>query len=851
MKEVLIKYLLLSVALGIMVVYVYTGKVEKVDYRVMAQYTCSGTCYVTYGTCAGLGRVDASGTCAAGSVCCGGPVPTAEPVCNAGSTCMTAGGGETCATLGHYNGSGTCVYGICCGAAIPTPTPPPLCPIECEYNCTNAGLSCDAMVRCSRENISGCTDPGVETQPWTSGYCVDECWTGTSGCVALTCTNTCGLGGCPTGCGSIDNCGGVSCNACPGTIGTTPAPTPASCVPNCACAATLCSTQTCVNNCGTSCYGTLYPSSPSAPTLSSPVNGAVLAGGNINLTWVAPISWGQCPVANTYTVCVGTDSLSPCSGSMFPNLPSTSLTMVYNQSTPGVYYWTVGANNGTGIPTVYSATRSFVVNSTPVVNSLTIVNSVGTTLVAEAGSRNQICDATIKNSSMPRRATFIINASDGNGGANISSMNLTWNGRSWPAVLQAPVGNNRTGMVTVDFASGDNATGTYPLVATAIDAYSATGTNNSRSWKVWDCNVPVSGSVYDSSSEALGAVCSTGSGFNTLASAAVNFRWVSVGATIVNAATINTYSGLNLSWGENYAVVPNSDLLVSGLVTRWIDIGVGTTNCGIAQNLNNTTIDPYNVNPRFQVDFSGITNQEPWFQASGGGIQAAGGVENMVPITCANEPSLCTASMSRESAVGAADNGLVSGSALTNNSGCSITGSGAMCAFGAPNNWYRNGSSLSSSDRYNYQFFYDRYYSALGLGITLGPAATMSDVIGRGGTGVFLVDGDFNVDVDNILPANSFLMIVSRGTITFLNTVNNSAGMFVADSGIGTSPGVNTGLVIDGLLYSSSGNVRLNRGFADKLDNNTNPAVLVRYRPDLLFSMPGNLFRLLSNWRQF
>lgn len=512
-----------------------------------------------------------------------------------------------------------------------------------------------------------------------------------------------------------------------------------------------------------------------------------------------------------------------------------------------VYMNNVAASN------VWCSSADFRRNAVPVFSGLTMRNSSGTSVGWDSGNRNQICKTAFKNDPLPRTAVLVASLSDADGGADIVSANLRWNGTVYPTTLSNVSGNNVTATATVNFAA--NYPSALPLALEISDtAMTVPYADTGFLWKVWNCNVPVVGSVYDSSTEAFGAVCSTGSGFNTLASAAVNFRWVSVGSTIVNAATVNTYSGMNLSWGGNYALVPNSDLLVSGLVTRWIDmgmVGVGVTSCGTAQSLNNTTVDPYNVNPRLQVDFSGVTNQEPWFQTSGGGIQAAGSVENMVPITCANEPSLCTASMSVESAAGAADNGLVSGSALTNNSGCSITGSGAMCDFGAPNNWYRNGSSLSSADRYNYRFFYDRYYSALGLGITLGPSATMSDVIGRGGTGVFLVNGDFNVDVDNVVPANRFLMIVSRGTITFLNTVNNSAGMFVADSGIGTSPGVNTGLVIDGLLYSSGGNVRLNRGFADKIDNNTNPAVLVRYRPDLLFSMPGNLFRLLSNWRQF
>jgi hypothetical protein len=257
-------------------------------------------------------------------------------------------------------------------------------------------------------------------------------------------------------------------------------------------------------------------------------------------------------------------------------------------------------------------------------------------------------------------------------------------------------------------------------------------------------------------------------------------------------------------------------------------------------------IDAYVAAPRLQVDFSAIRNQEPWFQTSGGGIQASGSVANMVPITCANSPLSCVPAMSKTSVNGVGGNGLISGSSLTNGSGC-----GAACFFGSPNNWYKTTTTISSSERYGYQYFYDKYYASLESGVTLPAFSTMTDVLSRGGTGVFLINGDFNVDVDNFLPSGNFLMVVSKGTITFLSGVNYSAGMFVADAGIGTSPGTDTLLTIGGILYSPSGNVRLNRGFADQADNNTSPGVLVNYRPDLVFSMPGKLFKLLSGWKQF
>jgi len=63
----------------------------------------------------------------------------------------------------------------------------------------------------------------------------------------------------------------------------------------------------------------------------------------------------------------------------------------------------------------------------------------------------------------------------------------------------------------------------------------------------------------------------------------------------------------------------------------------------------------------------------------------------------------------------------------------------------------------------------------------------------------------------------------------------------------GTSDGQ---LIINGLVYSSSGDVRLMRGYETESMNNTNPATLINYRPDFAFNMPTSLTKSLFNWRE-
>jgi len=54
--------------------------------------------------------------------------------------------------------------------------------------------------------------------------------------------------------------------------------------------------------------------------------------------------------------------------------------------------------------------------------------------------------------------------------------------------------------------------------------------------------------------------------------------------------------------------------------------------------LDNSFVNPYDPNPQVQVDFSAILNQDPWFQAVGGGIMAKNTVADMIPITHSNAP---------------------------------------------------------------------------------------------------------------------------------------------------------------------------------------------------------------------
>ena len=817
-----------------------------IDYRVLAQHTptpvpykdsCgAGSSCNTKGSaaCIAAGGDPVSCTTQNGTSgnCCSGSAATATMTPKPTAVPTTSGGGS----------QPTSVPTVAATATIPFGSPDPNNCV-CGYTCTS---NCLADHQC--HDVTTLIKCGDTVNVYTSACCIVP--TGVTGCTATSCTNTCNLGGCPGGCGSEDNCGGVSCSSCGGgAIVNTPAPTSASCTPNCNCATNLCNTQTCSNGCGAYCYGKLFSTASSAPTLVSPVGGASVTPGNIPLTWQAPADWGQCPGAtSTYEICVGSNMTDPCSGgTKFVGISSALLDYLYFETNPGTYYWSVGANNGSGIPATYSIPSSFVVASSPYFSSMVIKNSLGNITSWDNTNYSHVCKRDFFAPSVERRVIFQMQLTDADGGIDITSATMQLKGKDYPMTLGNAVGTGRTATVTVDFTNpADNFDVSEPIFVTITDTTGSSGLlSTGKFFKVWDCNVNTSGYMYDSSAELTGAVCMTGHGFTVLDNGEMNFKTVSVGATTVDAFG-NYYNLGNLTWGINYTPQINSDLLASGVVTRWIDMGVGTTSCGASQTLNSSVIDPYSSPVQLKVDFSGIKNQKAWFLTVGGGINASENIQNMVPVTCANDPG-CIPAMSTESTAGAEDNGLISAKIIANDSGC-----GETCLFSYPanRNWANNRNILSSKESYAYQYFYDRYFSASGSGIALSGDKKMSD-LGVGATGVYLVNGNFTVDVSNTVDVGKFLMIVTKGSITFNGDVDYAAGVFIADGGIVTSSAlVDVPLIIRGMLYSPKSNIRLNRGMLDTQLNNSQPGVVVRYRPDFVFNMPGNLFKVLSGWKQ-
>ena len=552
-----------------------------------------------------------------------------------------------------------------------------------------------------------------------------------------------------------------------------------------------------------------------------------------------------------------------------------------------VYYWNVYAYNNTCLayhPPVgspVSPNRYFRFNTPPTFDNavpganLTLANSSNTLVRIEntgtGVSGNQICDSRFLGNRVVRIG---VTATDSDGGGDIRTISINMGVMTATVNLGATnsstisgTGVGYSGAVAVSAVSGNTRSVVFPIVfydnyaSTALNqlrvgvtdiANASSGwINSNRYLKVWNCQVPVVGTVYDSTSTLGGAVCPN-TGFNVLAPAELGFNSLTYTSSVNKVMTVtppSTYSsGANsLIWGSTY--LTNFGVINgTNQVMRAIDLGnlgSGATTCYTTLNVGRTNpyiVTPYSSTPSLRVDFSFLRNQEPWFQVAGAGIKSGVSITDNVPITYyLNSPASAAMSIN----YGESNNGLVAAPAIDNNSGCS------SCSIGLPKNMNRESNLIN--DSYDYEYFYQEYFSKLGVGVTFNGAQNLQTILSNsnvGGTGLVFVNGNLTVGADQSLTLGGFLMVVVNGNITVAQNVNTMTGIFVADGSFITSLATsnNTQLVINGLVSANSG-ATLNRGFATVSNNNLNPGVLIRYKGDLLFTMPPRLSRGISEWK--
>ncbi|MFA6007196.1 MAG: hypothetical protein WC784_00935 [Candidatus Shapirobacteria bacterium] len=480
--------------------------------------------------------------------------------------------------------------------------------------------------------------------------------------------------------------------------------------------------------------------------------------------------------------------------------------------------------------------------SAPTFTSLAIKNASSTAVSVDVNNRNNICEATFYNDPEPRKVIFEASVADLDGYTDISSVELRWNGNVYDMTLSSGLGTEAIYAVTLDY-SAVNDSGTYPLEINVTDSKSeSTGwTTTNRNWKVWDCQILVSGTIYDSSGGQSCASAFLLTAPPEMNFSAITFSNVSGVGDVPMAVNSPNYGSGNLIWGQTYLPLVNGgsagnidgDLRAAGRFTQIVDTAASVTSCPVTTSFNiGDYVSAYSVAPEAKVDLSYVRAQEGWFQVWGAGVKAKNNIDSGVPVTM--EP-LSSRALSLSGAT--SDNDLISSLTFTN-----INGFNDDSAYGNPNNWWIR-ANANDSNSYNYQYFYNNFLVKNGVGLT------GTDWNGRPSEGVYFVNGNLNIDSDFSLASDKFMMVVVSGKITIANNINQLDGFYVADGGIEASGVSDNQLMIKGSLYSRN-NIRLARSYTNKEINNISPAVVVDYNPALIFNMPGTLMRVLSGWRE-
>ena len=502
------------------------------------------------------------------------------------------------------------------------------------------------------------------------------------------------------------------------------------------------------------------------------------------------------------------------------------------------HYWTCSGNcTGTFENCIAFA------NSPPVFQNLVIKNNDSFVVPVESGNRNQICQTVFNRS---RQVTFEVSVSDQDGITDIAiggNVTLIW-GDGVSVNKTIPIIGN-IGATTVFGWSGSNTVpddfininGIYPLKVTVTDSVGNTAVNTFRSFKFWDCKVPVSGTIYDST---VGGVSCPDIGFDNPADPVIlNFSSLAftgggVGVSMTDINSPNYTNGTNyLTWGVNtYVASFNEDISLTNPTIRFKNSKSDSSwNCNTTSYIDTIGIvDPYDATSiGITADFSGTLIQDPWWQADGGGVISNDKVIGQVPVTC-TDTNNCTSEISIDALVSAP----------------TVSNDGKLSSY---QNWYYSDTNNATLANYNtnYSYFFDQYFVKKGVGTTLASKTitSISD-LGSDANNIYFINGDLTIE-GNIVNSDDFLMIIVSGDITVDQSVTQVDGILVANN-INATDSSDNQLVFNGSLYAAN-SVNFSRDYVDKLTNNSTPAVVVKYDPELIFNMPGDIAKILTNWQ--
>jgi len=239
-----------------------------------------------------------------------------------------------------------------------------------------------------------------------------------------------------------------------------------------------------------------------------------------------------------------------------------------------------------------------------------------------------------------------------------------------------------------------------------------------------------------------------------------------------------------------------------------------------------------------------------WFQVVGGDLTSQSSVSDQIPLLCRETynaggdclPFIATDRLTQSSSPLFAENGIVVAK------GTISCGSNCL-GVGDPNNWRVEDNSFSCRPGEGGFQYYRRLlgqeHEVLSGNQSLSAIDGLSDgSVSSGEIEIKLIDGDLTVDRNLAVAQGGMAMLITSGNIVIEGNVTQLAGIFLADGNIVINDGPNKDagdqVTLDGVYAADAncdgaGSVNYSRDLG--LDNNFNPAVVFRYRPDFLITM--------------
>ena len=491
-----------------------------------------------------------------------------------------------------------------------------------------------------------------------------------------------------------------------------------------------------------------------------------------------------------------------------------SITGTDSEGTDGTFDWKcVGSCGGK------TETCTAINDTAPNLNSTVLQTSGGSTVAVESGNRNHICQLAFGGNSTVR---WVITGSDVQGVSDISTVTLRFRTNAG-AIISTSAVAAVNGVATFVVDTSGMTAAIYNVEVQINDVHTSPGNrgwiDTGRDFKVWDCLVGVTGTIYDGSDTAIS--CSGGAGYTNTVSSDLSFGLrYGIGAGNPRIMTVNSptfASGDKLYWNSTvnyqpvFVVFPGSspnEARING-------------NCISGASLDPKLADAYATTPILNIEYASVMDQEAWYQTVGGSILATGKVTNYVPVTCKDNCQTVAGGIIFAKEISVSDKDVANSSDGSLNSGKTIKA------------------------RYSYADLKKQYFTNKGVGTTFVGNQNRSANGIKDATGVIFVQGNMTIDTD--IDTSDFIMIIASGDIIINEDVNKINAILVGSNVLAGGSADNQ-LVINGVVYGVNG-VKFNRTFAVASKNNTAPSIKVVYNPGLLFMVPKEIIKSLSQWK--